>query len=262
MAKYFATSLAIENVVKRAASHQQLLADLDDLDQLGRIGVEIDHVARLLRRLRAGVHRNAYVGLRQRGSVVGAVAGHRDQLALALLAPDQVHLVLRLRLRQKVVHARLARNRRRRQRIVAGDHDGPNAHRTKLRKPLPHPALHHVLQVNHTQRLPVLRHHQRRPAAPRHHLNRGAHLIRQNTAIFLQESSDSIRRTLPNHASIKVHARHSRHRAERHKLRLHLAQLTSAKSIHLLGQHNDASSLGSLIRKRRQAAPHRQADPC
>jgi hypothetical protein len=39
MAKYFATSFAIENVV-RAPRHQQLLADLDDLDQLGRVRTE------------------------------------------------------------------------------------------------------------------------------------------------------------------------------------------------------------------------------
>jgi hypothetical protein len=65
---------------QRAAGHQQLLADLDDLEQLGRVAVEVDHVAGLLGRLRAGVHRHGDVGLRQRGRVVGAVAGHGDQV--------------------------------------------------------------------------------------------------------------------------------------------------------------------------------------
>jgi hypothetical protein len=68
---------------QRAARHQQLLADLDDLEQLGRVGVEVDHVAGLLGRLRAGVHRHRDVGLRQRRRVVGAVAGHRDEVAAA-----------------------------------------------------------------------------------------------------------------------------------------------------------------------------------
>ena len=68
---------------QRAARHQQLLADLDDLDQLGRIAVEIDHVAGLARGHGAGVHRDADIGLRQRRRVVGAVAAHGDQLALA-----------------------------------------------------------------------------------------------------------------------------------------------------------------------------------
>ena len=71
---------------QRAARHQQLLADLDDLDQLRRIGVEIDHVAGFARRLRAGLHGDADIGLRQRRRVVGAVAAHGDQAA-ALAAP-------------------------------------------------------------------------------------------------------------------------------------------------------------------------------
>ena len=87
IAKYFATSLAIENVVSDAAGDQQLLADLDDLDELGRVGVEVDHVAGLLGGRRAGVHRDPDVGLGQRRRVVGAVAGHGDQPAALLLAP-------------------------------------------------------------------------------------------------------------------------------------------------------------------------------
>ena len=67
---------------QRAAGHQQLLADLDDLDELGRVAVEVHHVAGFARRLRAGVHRHADIGLRQRRRVVGAVAGHGDELAL------------------------------------------------------------------------------------------------------------------------------------------------------------------------------------
>ncbi len=66
-----------------AAGHQQLLADLDDLDELGRVGVEVDHVARFFRGLGAGVHGHADIGLGERGSVIGTVAGHRDQLAFA-----------------------------------------------------------------------------------------------------------------------------------------------------------------------------------
>ena len=87
IAKYFAMSLAIENVVSEPSGDQQLLADLDDLDELGRVGVEVDHVAGLLRGRRAGVHRDPDVGLGQRRGVVGAVAGHGDQPAALLLAP-------------------------------------------------------------------------------------------------------------------------------------------------------------------------------
>ena len=85
---------------QRAARHQELLADLDDLDQLGRIAVEIDHVAGFFRGLRAGVHRQADVGLRQRRRIVGAVAHHRDQLALGLFLADVGELRFGRRLRR------------------------------------------------------------------------------------------------------------------------------------------------------------------
>ena len=116
---------------ERAARHEQLLADLDDLDELGRIGVEIDHVGGFFGRLRAGVHRDADVGLRERRRVVRAVSGHRDEPPGALLALDQIHLRFGRRLGEKVVDAGLLRDGRGGQRIVAGDHDGANAHRAQ-----------------------------------------------------------------------------------------------------------------------------------
>ncbi len=122
---------------ERAARHQQLLADLDNLDELGRIGVEIDHVAGFLGGLRAGVHGDTYVGLSQRGSIVGAVAGHGDKLAFALLAPDQVHLVFGLGFGEKVVDAGFARDDGGGEGIVAGDHDGADAHGAQLRRSAP-----------------------------------------------------------------------------------------------------------------------------
>ena len=79
IAKYFATSLAIENVVSAPRVIKQLLADFDDFDQFGGIGIEVHHVGGLFGGLRSRVHRHADVGLRERGRVVGAVAGHRDE---------------------------------------------------------------------------------------------------------------------------------------------------------------------------------------
>ncbi|MGZ8648049.1 MAG: HAD-IC family P-type ATPase, partial [Solirubrobacteraceae bacterium] len=49
-----------------AARHDQLLADLDDVEQLGGGAVEVDHVARFAGSLGAGVHRHPHVGLRER----------------------------------------------------------------------------------------------------------------------------------------------------------------------------------------------------
>ena len=79
MITYFATSLAIENVVS-APRHQQLLADLDDLVSL--VGLESGPpCCRFLGGLCAGVHRYGDIGLRQRRRIVCAVAGHRHQPA-------------------------------------------------------------------------------------------------------------------------------------------------------------------------------------
>ena len=149
---------------QRAARHQQLLADLDDLDQLGRVGVEVDHVAGLARRLRAGVHGDADVGLRQRGRVVGAVAAHRDQLALGLLVADELELVLRRRLREEIVDAGLRRDRGRGHGVVAGDHDGADAHAAQLGEALADAALDDVLEVDDAEQPAVLGDRERRAA--------------------------------------------------------------------------------------------------
>ena len=136
---------------QRAAGHQKLLADFDHLDELGGVGVEIDHVAGFLGGLRAGVHGDADVGLGERGSIVGAVAGHGDEFAFSLLALDQVHLVFRRGLREEVVDTGFASDGSRRKRIVAGDHHGADAHGAKLIEALAHAALHHVFQFNHAK---------------------------------------------------------------------------------------------------------------
>ena len=93
---------------QRSPGDQQLLADLNDLDQLRWVRVEVDHVPGLARSLGAGVHRHADVGLRQRRSVVGPVAGHRHEPALGLVLADQLELALRGRLGEEVVDSRLA----------------------------------------------------------------------------------------------------------------------------------------------------------
>ena len=95
---------------QRPTGDQQLLADLDDLDQLRRVGVEVDHVPRLLRRLGPRVHRDTDVGLREGGGVVGAVPRHRHEPATGLLAADQRHLVLGRRLGEEVVDPGLFRD--------------------------------------------------------------------------------------------------------------------------------------------------------
>ena len=104
-----------------------MLADFDDLDQLGRIRIEVDHVAGFLGRLRAAVHHDGDVGLRQRGRVVGAVARHRDQLPFGLDASNQLELGFGIYFGDKIVDAGFSGDRRRGELVVAGDHDGVDA---------------------------------------------------------------------------------------------------------------------------------------
>jgi len=62
-----------------------LFADPHDFDQLGWSGVQVDHVAGLLCRLRPRVHRDGDVGLREGGRIVGSVARHGHEVAFMRL---------------------------------------------------------------------------------------------------------------------------------------------------------------------------------
>ena len=121
-----------------------MLADLHDLDKFRWIRVEIDHVARFLGGLRAGVHGHAHVCLSKCRGVVRAVAGHGNELAFGLLALDECHFVFRLGFGEKVVYASLSRDRCRGERVVAGNHHGANAHRAQMLEPLAHAAFDDV----------------------------------------------------------------------------------------------------------------------
>ncbi len=68
IAKYFATSFAIENVVSAPRVISNCLPISTISMSFVGIRVEIDHVPGFLCRLRAGVHRDSDVGLRQRGA--------------------------------------------------------------------------------------------------------------------------------------------------------------------------------------------------
>ncbi len=63
---------------ERATRYQHLFSDFDNVDQLGRVAVEIDHVAGFARGLGSRVHGNADIRLRERRRVVRSVTGHGD----------------------------------------------------------------------------------------------------------------------------------------------------------------------------------------
>ena len=133
---------------ERAARDQHLFSDLDDVDELGRVAVEIDHVAGFARGLRAGVHGDADIGLRERGRVVRAVTGHGDEMAVGLFVANAFQFLFRRCLRHEIVHARLSSDGRGGERIVARDHDRVDAHLAQLNEALLDPALDDVLQFD------------------------------------------------------------------------------------------------------------------
>ncbi len=243
---------------QRPARHQQLLADLDDLDELGRVRVEVDHVPGFLRGGRAGVHRDADIGLRQRGRVVGAVAGHRDELPGGLFALDQRHLVFGRRLRQEVVDACLVRDRGRRERIVAGDHDGLDAHRAQRVEPLAHPALDDVLQVHDAERAHPLGHHERRAARARDALDDRLQFRRDDAAVAFDVGRNRLGRALPDFAAVEVDSGHPCLRRERNEPRVPVGELSAADAVLVFGQHDDRSSFRRFVRERRQLGRVRQ----
>ncbi len=136
---------------QRAARNQQLLADFDDLDELGRVRVEIDHVAGFLGGLRAGVHGHADVGLRERRRVVGAVAGHRHQSPACLFLADQRELVFGRGLGEEVVDPGLLRDGGGGERVVARDHDRADAHRAETLEAVRDAALDNVFELDRAE---------------------------------------------------------------------------------------------------------------
>ena len=145
-----------------AARHQQLLADLHDLDQLGGVAVQVDHVGGLPGGLGAGVHSHGHIRLGQGRGVVGAVAGHGDQPAAGLGIPDQLELGLGSGLGQEVIHTGFGGNGRGRQRVIAGNHDRLDAHLAQLGETFLDAALDDIFQVDHAQGFIVAHHHQGR----------------------------------------------------------------------------------------------------
>ncbi len=153
IAKYLATSFAIENVV----SEPRVISSCLPISTISMSFVGFESRSTMFpASLAACVPvfiATPTSACGERGRVVRPVAGHRDELAARLLAPDQRHLVLGRRLGQEVVDAGLVGDRRRGERVVAGDHDRADAHRAQLGEPLLHALLDDVLEVDRRRAL-------------------------------------------------------------------------------------------------------------
>ena len=137
IAKYLATSLAIENVV----SEPRVIRSCLPISTISMSFVGFESRSTMFPASRAAcvpvfiaTPTSACCESRR---VVRAVAGHRDEVAAGLLTLDERHLVLGLGLGEEVVDARLLGDRPRRERVVAGDHDRADPHRPQLGRSAP-----------------------------------------------------------------------------------------------------------------------------
>ncbi len=83
--KYFATSLAIENVVSAPRVISSCLPISTTSVRLGGVGSRSTMLP-ASGRLGAGIHRHPDIGLRERGCVIGPVTRHGDQPTALLFA--------------------------------------------------------------------------------------------------------------------------------------------------------------------------------
>ena len=235
---------------QRSTGDQELLADLDDLDQLRRVRVEVDHVPRFLRGGRAGVHRHSDIGLSECGRVVRAVSGHRDHASVRLLVADQLELSLGRRFGEEVVHARLAGDDGGGHGIVAGDHHGADPHPAQLVEALLHAAFDDVLQVDDAESEVVLGDDERRAARLRDALDDRVELVGDSAPVLGDELLDRVGGALAEAAAVEVDAAHPGRGREGHEGVL--AELLLAQAEPLLGEHDDRAAFGRLVGERRE----------
>ncbi len=226
---------------------------------------EVDHVASLARGLRAGIHGDTDIGLGQSRRIVGAVAAHGDELALGLLIADEPQLLLRRGLSEKVVDAGFRGDGRGGHGIVAGDHDGADAHAAKLGKAVADAALDDVLKLNDAEQLAVLGHGKGRAARLGDRLGDGVDLSLKLGADGgfarsggagtdglgrLEIVEHRVDRALPDPRAVDLDSAHPALCRERDEFGAKLVDVAAANAVFLLGQHHDGTAFRRLVGER------------
>ena len=223
---------------------------MDHLNQLGGVGIQVDHVARFLRRLGAGVHGHRHVGLSQRGRVVGAVAGHRHQPTFRLVLADQRQLGFRRRFGEEIIDAGLGGDRRGGQAVIAGDHHRFNAHFAQLGETFFDAAFDDIFERNNPQHLFAFGDHQRRGPLAGDLFHLLIDIDREVAAVGLHVAANGVHRPFADHALIDIDAAHPRLRGKGDKGGVQRLQIAFAQVKALFRQHHDAAPLRGFIRQR------------
>ena len=164
MAKYFATSLAIEKVV----SAPRVISSCLPISTISISLVGLESRSTMLPASRAACVPVFMATPTSAWASAGASLVPSPHMAtslpLRLLVADEPQLVLGRRLGEEVVDAGFRRDRRRGHRVVAGDHDGADAHAPQLGEALADAALDDVLEMDDAEQLAVLGDRERRAA--------------------------------------------------------------------------------------------------
>ena len=235
---------------QRTARHQHLLADVHHFNQLGRVRVEVDHVARLFCGLGTGVHRHRHVGLREGRSIVGPVAGHRHQTAFRLILTNQCQLGFRCGFGKEIIHARFGGNRRGGKTVIPGDHHRFDPHFTQLGKALFDAAFDDVLQGNDPEHARAFGHHQRRRPLTGHAFDQAVHFRREVAVVGLNVAADRVNRAFTDHAILDADAAHAGLRREGHERGVQALHVALAQVKALLGEDHNAAAFRGFIGKR------------
>ena len=141
--------------------------------------------------------------------------------------------------------------------VVTRDHHRADAHHPKVAEALPDPALHDILEVDRTQDPDVsvlpLGHDQRGAAGASDRFHHPSDLARHHPAALIHPARDCVRSPLPNLAAAEVHTAHPGRRGEGNEAHRRMS-VPSRRPLPqgepLLGEHDDASALGSLVGER------------
>ncbi len=136
-------------------------------------------------------------------------------------------------------------------RVVAGDHHRADAHLAQLVEALLDAALDDVLEVDDAERPVVAGDHERRAALAGDAVDGRVDLGRHLAAALLDEVAHGIGRALADDRAVHVHAAHAGRGRERHELGFDGRELVLAHA-ELLGQDDDRAALGRLVGQRRE----------
>ena len=170
-------------------------------------------------------------------------------------------LSLRRGLRQKIVHAGFGGDGRCGQRVVAGDHDGADAHGAQLLEALAHAALHHVLQMHHAQRATAIGHHQRRAARAGNAVGDFGQLAAGLAAVLRHEFHHRFGGALAHLAAVDIHAAHARLRRKRNEVGFVLGHFAPADVVASAWPARRSSGPPASRRPGWKAAPRRPVRP-